>query len=81
MSSHLSIAKKRYSFKKAFEMIPLGQANSLKADLWNVLNIRNRTSWYNKLRGITSPSVEIVEAVSAVFKRYGIENCWEVTEL
>lgn len=31
--------KKRYSFKKAFEMIPLGQANSLKADLWNVLNI------------------------------------------
>ena len=72
----MTIAKKRYSFKKAYERVPLGQIES-----YSVFSINNRTSWYNKLKGITSPSIEVVEAVETVFLKYGIENCWEITEI
>lgn len=81
MEKQLSIAKKRYSFKNAYEMVPLGQINSLKQELHSVLGIRNRTSWSNKLKGIVSPSIDIVEGVEAIFNRYGIVGCWTITEI
>ena len=80
MNKQMTIAKKRYSFKKAYERVPLGQIESLKKELYSVFSINNRTSWYNKLKGITSPSI-VVEAVETVFLKYGIENCWEITEI
>ncbi|MCE8847482.1 hypothetical protein K0F00_02820 [Bacteroides fragilis] len=81
MNKQMTIAKKRYSFKKAYERVPLGQIEGLKKELYSVFSINNRTSWYNKLKGITSPSIEVVEAVETVFLKYGIENCWEITEI
>lgn len=81
MKRHLSIAKKRYSFKKAYESVPLGKIESLRKDLYAILEINNRTSWSNKLKGIVSPSVEIVEGVQSVFNKYGIRDCWIITEV
>lgn len=81
MERQLSIAKKRYSFKAAYEMIPLGKINDLKQELCSVLGINNRTSWANKLKGIVSPSIEIVQGVENVFLRYGIKNCWTITNV
>ena len=72
---------KEEKFKKAYERVPLGQIETLKKELYGVFNINNRTSWYNKLKGITSPSVEVVKAVETVFLKYGIENCWEIADI
>lgn len=80
MKKQLSIAKKRYSFKEAFEKVPFGRIDDLKKDLYEVFNINNRTSWSNKLKGVVSPSIEIVQGVEAVFLRYGIQDCWTITE-
>lgn len=80
MSRQSSIAKKRYSFKEAFERVPFGKIDDLKKDLYEVFSINNRTSWSNKLKGIVSPSIEIVQGVENVFLRYGIQDCWTITE-
>lgn len=80
MNKRPSIAKKRYSFKKAYESVPLGQIESLRKDLYAIFEINNRTSWSNKLKGIVSPSVEIVEGVQSVFEKYGIIDCWTIAE-
>lgn len=81
MKKQTSIAKKRYSFKEAYEKVPFGKIESLKKDLYEVLHINNRTSWSNKLKGIVSPSIEVVQGVEAVFRCYGIQNCWIITDI
>lgn len=81
MDKQVSIAKKRYSFKEAYEKVPFGKIESLKKDLYEALRINNRTSWANKLKGIVSPNIEIVQSVEAVFLQYGIKNCWIITDI
>ena len=81
MNRQMSIAKKRYSFKEAYEKVPFGQIENIRKELYAIFGINNRTSWNNKLKGIASPSIELVDAVTKVFEKYGITDCWNITPI
>lgn len=79
MNRTSEIAKKRYSFKKAYGMVPISLAKTVKAELMAALNIRHPGSWRNALsNGYISPSLDSFVAVSEIFKKYNISEAWEV---
>lgn len=78
MNTEKKIAKKRYSFLKAYGMIPISEAKIVKRELMNVLGMKAVGSWRNALsKGYISPTVDKYAGVVRVFKKYGITDCWE----
>ena len=67
-----AIAKKRYSFEK----------DKLKNDLKVVLNNPSRSYFSKKLNsGIIDISVTLFTAITNVFQKYGITDCWTIEEM
>ena len=79
MKETCEIAKKRYSFKKAYGMVPLSQAKRVKSELMAVLQLKHPGSWRNALnKGYISPRLESYIAVNDIFKKYNILEPWEI---
>lgn len=77
-----AIAKKRYSFKKGYQQISLADKDRLKADLYLVLNTPSRTYFSKKLNsGIIDISVTLYDAITDVFNKYGISDCWTIEDI
>jgi hypothetical protein len=77
-----AIAKKRYSFKKGYRQISLADKDKLKADLFSVLNNPSRTYFSKKLNGgIIDISVTLYDAITDVFSKYGITDCWTIEDI
>lgn len=77
-----AIAKKRYSFKKGYQQISLADKDKLKADLFFVLNNPSRTYFSKKLNsGIIDISVTLYEAITDIFTKYGITDCWTIEDI
>lgn len=77
-----AIAKKRYSFKKGYLQVSLEEKDNLKAELLSVLNNPSRSYFSMKLnKGIIDISVTLYTAITAVFNKYGITDCWTIEEI
>lgn len=75
------IGKKHYSFKSAYKRIPMGDIPKAKKELCKVLKIKSRYYFSTILnKGILDPRLSTVESVEKVFKKYQINNPWEVSE-
>lgn len=73
------IAKTRYSFKKAYGMVPLSKSRLVKLELMKALHIKHPGSWRNALnKGYVSPRLESYIAVNEIFKKYDIMDPWEI---
>ena len=69
-----AIAKKRYSFKKGYLQVSLEDKDKLKSDL---------TSYFSKKlnAGIIDISVTLFSAITEVFKKYDITDCWTIEDM
>mgnify|MGYP006972016116 FL=1 len=77
-----AIAKKRYSFKKGYLQVSLEDKDKLKSDLIQVLNNPSRSYFSKKLNaGIVDISVTLFSAITDVFKKYDITDCWTIEEI
>ena len=77
-----AIAKKRYSFKKGYLQVSLADKDKLKAELSSVLNNPSRTYFSKKLnKGIIDISVTLYDAITDVFGKYGISDCWTIEDI
>ena len=75
-----AIAKKRYSFKKGYLQVSLEDKDKLKSDLTQVLN--NQSYFSKKLNaGIIDISVTLFSAITEVFKKYDITDCWTIEDM
>ena len=75
------IGKKHYSFRRAYKQVPIGDIPQIQKELRKVLGITDRYYFSTKLnQGFKDPRISIIESVEKVFKRYQINNPWEVTE-
>lgn len=77
-----AIAKKRYSFKKGYLQVSLEEKDKLKSDLIEVLNNPSRSYFSRKLNnGIIDISVTLFSAITAVFEKYDIKDCWTIEDI
>ena len=71
-----AIAKKRYL------QVSLEDKDKLKSDLIQVLNNPSRSYFSKKLNaGIVDISVTLFSAITDVFKKYDITDCWTIEEI
>ena len=77
-----AIAKKRYSFKKGYLQVSLEEKDKLKNDLKVVLNNPSRSYFSKKLNsGIIDISVTLFTAITNVYQKYCITDCWTIEEM
>lgn len=66
----------KFSFKKGFGQLQVKDVSDVKSEISIALNIRNRTTWYNRLNGDVEPKISEVTAIEEIFKRKGITQIW-----
>ena len=77
-----AIAKKRYSFKKGYLQVSLEDNDKPTSDLTPVLNNPSRSYFSKKLNaGIIDISVTLFSAITEVFKKYDITDCWTIEDM
>lgn len=77
-----AIAKTRYSFKKGYLQVPIGEKEKVRDELKNILGISGRTYFSTILNsGIENISLPKYEAINQAFARRNITDVWDITEL
>jgi hypothetical protein len=68
----------RYSFKRGWMRVTLGEKEAVKKELLEVFGSYSRPFWTAILYGRKPLTVDQMEAVEAVFAKYGIRksNIW-----
>lgn len=67
----------KFSFAKGFGQVQLKDADEVKAKIMAVFEIKNRTSWSDRLNGRIEPTVSQHESVEQVFHSLGITDIWD----
>ena len=76
-----AIAKTRYSFKKGFMLVSIGEKSAVKNELMKVLGITGRTYFSTVLNaGIMDISISKYQAITNLFARRGITDVWTIEE-
>ena len=76
-----AIAKTRYSFKKGFMQVSIGEKSAVKNELMKVLGITGRTYFSTVLNaGIMDISISKYQAITNLFARRGITDVWTIEE-
>lgn len=77
-----TIAKTRYSFKKGYLQVPIGEKDKVRDELKRILGISGRTYFSTILNsGIENISLPKYEAINQAFARRNITDVWDITEL
>lgn len=64
----------KHSFKRGYGRVPHGKIPEIRSELMSTLNITSKGSWFNRLNGKIEPKVSEVEAIEAVFAKYGVKK-------
>lgn len=77
-----AITKTRYSFKKGYLQVPIGEKESVREELKTILGISGRTYFSTILNsGIVDISLPKYELINQAFARRNITDVWDITEL
>lgn len=66
----------KFSFKKGFNQVQIGQSSEVKEKLMAALSITTRASWSARLNGQIEPKVSEAQAIEKVFAEYKIKDIW-----
>lgn len=73
-----TMAKKRYSFRKAYERLPISEAKSVRNALCLAMGIKpEANTWVIYKNFGFNPRLDVYLRVNAIFAEHGIEDCWE----
>ena len=70
----------RFSFRKGFGQIQQKDANLVKDEIMDALNLKSRGSWHLRLNGAIEPKISEVKLIEDVFRKYGITEIWDEDE-
>jgi hypothetical protein len=68
--------EKNYSFKRGFNQVPIGKADTVKKEIMESLEIISKAAWERRLNGNVDPRVSEITAIEAVFAKHGIKQVW-----
>ena len=81
LPGYITIAKTRYSFKKGFMQVSIGEKNAVKKELMGILGITGKTYFSTILNaGIPNISITKYNAITQAFARRGITDVWTTEE-
>lgn len=72
------MSKEQFSFNKGWSQVKNGDMSECRNKLMEVLGIKSRAAFLNRLKGDVEPKVSEVRAIESVFTEYGIKDIWGV---
>lgn len=75
-SSKINPGREPYSFLKGFSQVPLKHASTVKKEIMDVIGIKTRASWYQRLYGNVESKMSEATAIEEIFAKYGIKKVW-----
>mgnify|MGYP006878430950 CR=1 FL=1 len=72
------MSKEQFSFNKGWSQVKNGDMSECRNKLMEVLGIKSRAAFLNRLKGDVEPKVSEVRAIESVFAEYGIKDIWGV---
>lgn len=72
------MSKEQFSFNKGWSQVKNGDISKCRNKLMEVLGIKTRAAFLNRLKGDVEPKVSEVRAIESVFAEYGITDIWGV---
>lgn len=72
------MSKEQFSFNKGWLQVKNGDMSECRNKLMEVLGIKSRVAFLNRLKGDVEPKVSEVRAIESVFAEYGIKDIWGV---
>lgn len=72
------MSKEQFSFNKGWSQVKNGDISECRNKLMEVLGIKTRAAFLNRLKGDVEPKVSEVLAIESVFAEYGITDIWGV---
>lgn len=76
-----TIAKTRYSFKKGYLQVSIGEKEKVREELKEILGINGRTYFSTILNsGIVDISLPKYELINQAFARRNITDVWDITK-
>jgi len=70
------VSRTEKAFRKGLRELRVREVQEVKAELYAVLGINNRTSFVAYADGRQSLPVEKYMGIERVFRAHGIEDCW-----
>lgn len=70
------MSKEQFSFNKGWSQVKNGDMSECRNKLMEVLGIKSRAAFLNRLKGDVEPKVSEVRAIESVFAEYGIKDIW-----
>lgn len=68
------MSKEQFSFNKGWSQVKNGDISECRNKLMEVLGIKTRAAFLNRLKGDVEPKVSEVRAIESVFAEYGITD-------
>ncbi|MDR1881777.1 MAG: hypothetical protein LBR26_03225 [Prevotella sp.] len=67
-----------FSFQLGWSQVRQRDTQEVREKLMNALGLEltNRASWGQRLKGIVEPKVSEAKAIEAIFAEYGIKEVW-----
>ena len=72
------MSKEQFSFSRGWSQVKNGDISECRNKLMEVLGIKTRAAFLNRLKGDVEPKVSEVRAIESVFAEYGITDIWGV---
>jgi hypothetical protein len=70
----------KFSFKKGFGQIQQKDANKVRDEIMESLNLKSRGSWHLRLNGDIEPKISEVKLIEGIFHKYGVTEIWDDDE-
>lgn len=70
------MSKEQFSFSLGWSQIKNSDIAHCRNRLMDVLGIKTRAAFLNRLKGDVEPKISEVKAIEKVFAEYGIKDVW-----
>ena len=64
----------RFSFQRGLNEAKGGDADTIKAEIIELLQLKSKSQWYQRLNGHVEPKVSEKEGIEEIFVKYGVKK-------
>lgn len=65
-----------FSFQKGWSQVKNKDTVNVRKEIMKALNIKSKSTFYDRLKGIIEPKVSEAKAIEAIFSDHGIKEVW-----
>lgn len=74
----ITMSKEHFAFLLGWSQVKNGDLPKVRKELMNVLGVKTRAAFLNRMKGDVEPKVSEAKAIEETFAKYGVKNVWGI---